>query len=39
MMTNRTSRIIGSTLGFVTGGALAAFGIIHVVHLSLIQLF
>lgn len=38
-MTNRSTRLIGSTLGVVTGGTLAAIGIVHVIHLSLIQLF
>jgi hypothetical protein len=38
-MSNRSTRFIGSTLGIVTGGAIAAIGIVHVIHLSLIQLF
>jgi len=38
-MTHRSTRFIGSTLGVVTGGALAAIGVVHVIHLSLIQLF
>tara|TARA_R110000868_G_scaffold221986_2_gene473784 strand:- start:121 stop:291 length:171 start_codon:yes stop_codon:yes gene_type:complete len=38
-MTNRSTRLIGSTLGVVTGGALAAIGVIHIIQLSLLRLF
>jgi len=38
-MTNRSTRLIGSTLGIVTGGTLAAIGVIHVIQLSLLRLF
>ena len=38
-MTRHSTKIIGSTLGFVTGGAIAALGVIHVIHSSLLQLF
>jgi len=38
-MSNRSTRIIGSTLGIVTGSAVAALGFFHVIHLSLTQLF
>ena len=39
MMTSRSTKLIGSTLGVVTGGAIAALGFVQVIHLSLIQLF
>jgi hypothetical protein len=38
-MTNRSSKLIGSTLGFMTGAVFAGIGAIYVVHHSLIQLF
>lgn len=39
MMTSRSTKLIGSTLGVVTGGAIAAIGFIHVIQHSLVQLF
>lgn len=38
-MSNRSTRLIGSTLGVVTGGTLAAIGVIHIIQLSLLRLF
>lgn len=38
-MTSRSTRLIGSTLGIVTGSTLAAIGVIQVIQLSLLQLF
>lgn len=39
MMTHRSTKLIGSTLGFVTGGAIAAVGFIHVIQNTLFKLF
>ena len=39
MMTHRSTKLIGSTLGFVTGGTIAAVGFIHVIQNSLLKLF
>tara|TARA_B100000965_G_scaffold289840_1_gene247667 strand:+ start:1764 stop:1883 length:120 start_codon:yes stop_codon:yes gene_type:complete len=39
MMTHRSTKLIGSTLGFVTGGTIAAVGFIYVIQNSLLKLF
>ena len=39
MITHRSTKLIGSTLGFVTGGAIAAVGFIYLIQNSLLKLF